>query len=170
MATLGPRIASVHVHDNKGLKDEHLWPGDGTIPWPATIEALKRLAAPPASVLEIHHTLGNETAEVSDRIEKAFQLFAKRRLPSDREASSTNPTQTILQNRFRKCPHCEALIRLSQSHFRSCGSSGIFAGMGVGTDREFSGGALRRSTERPVMPSRWHSTRSAWALGRNSGW
>jgi sugar phosphate isomerase/epimerase len=76
VATLGPRISSLHVHDNKGVKDEHLWPGDGTIPWPATIEALKGLATPPASVLEIHYTLGNETAEVSERIEKAFQLFA----------------------------------------------------------------------------------------------
>ena len=35
IATLGSRIASVHVHDNHGMKDEHLWPGDGTIDWPA---------------------------------------------------------------------------------------------------------------------------------------
>jgi sugar phosphate isomerase/epimerase len=76
VATMGPRISSLHVHDNKGLKDEHLWPGDGTIPWPSTIEAVKGLTTPPASVLEIHYTLGNETAEVSERIEKAFQLFA----------------------------------------------------------------------------------------------
>ena len=34
IATLGRRIASVHVHDNHGVKDEHLWPGDGTIDWP----------------------------------------------------------------------------------------------------------------------------------------
>jgi sugar phosphate isomerase/epimerase len=66
----------VHVHDNKGLKDEHLWPGDGTIPWPATVAALKALAAPPATVLEIHHTLGAETPEVTERIQKAFALFA----------------------------------------------------------------------------------------------
>ncbi len=76
VSTLGPRIVSVHVHDNKALKDEHLWPGDGTIPWPATVEALKALATLPSAVLEIHHTLGNETAEVSERIEKAFALFA----------------------------------------------------------------------------------------------
>jgi sugar phosphate isomerase/epimerase len=73
---LGSRIASVHVHDNKGLKDEHLWPGDGTIAWPATVEALKKLAPAPACVLEIHYTLGAETHEVSERIEKAFALFA----------------------------------------------------------------------------------------------
>ena len=43
IATLGAKIASVHVHDNHGFKDEHLWPGDGTIGWPATAEALKAL-------------------------------------------------------------------------------------------------------------------------------
>ena len=35
IATLGKRIGEVHVHDNHGIKDEHLWPGDGTIDWPA---------------------------------------------------------------------------------------------------------------------------------------
>jgi sugar phosphate isomerase/epimerase len=62
IATLGPRIASVHVHDNHGFKDEHLWPGDGNIDWPATVEALKALAEPPAAVLEISQSLGNEQA------------------------------------------------------------------------------------------------------------
>jgi sugar phosphate isomerase/epimerase len=76
VTTLGPRIMALHVHDNHGLKDEHLWPGDGTIPWAATIEALKKLATPPAVVLEIHYTLGNETVEVSDRIRSSFELFA----------------------------------------------------------------------------------------------
>ncbi len=57
IATLGGRIASVHVHDNHGMKDEHLWPGDGTIDWPATVKALKALASPPATVLEISYSL-----------------------------------------------------------------------------------------------------------------
>ena len=38
---LGDRIVSMHVHDNHGTKDEHLWPGDGTIDWPAVREALQ---------------------------------------------------------------------------------------------------------------------------------
>ena len=41
IATLGKRIVSVHVHDNHGVKDEHLWPGDGTIDWTGTTAALK---------------------------------------------------------------------------------------------------------------------------------
>jgi sugar phosphate isomerase/epimerase len=51
IGTLGDRIASVHVHDNHGAKDEHLWPGDGTIDWPAAAKALNGLANPPAAVL-----------------------------------------------------------------------------------------------------------------------
>ena len=38
---MGPRIRSVHVHDNAGEKDSHLWPGDGTIAWPETMRALE---------------------------------------------------------------------------------------------------------------------------------
>ena len=72
IATLGNRIGSLHVHDNHGEKDEHLWPGDGTIDWAATAEALKALATPPAAVLEIGYTLGTTTAELPERIEQAF--------------------------------------------------------------------------------------------------
>ena len=34
------RIGTMHVHDNNGDKDEHLWPFDGTLDWPALIEKL----------------------------------------------------------------------------------------------------------------------------------
>ena len=76
IATLGGRIASVHVHDNHGVKDEHLWPGDGTIDWPATAKALKALATPPATVLEISETLPDAPAALPGRIEQAFELIA----------------------------------------------------------------------------------------------
>jgi len=72
ISTLGKHIASVHVHDNHGQKDEHLWPGDGTIDWPAAVSALKALAAPPAAVLEIGYTLGDAPAAVPGRIEQGF--------------------------------------------------------------------------------------------------
>ncbi len=73
IATLGSRIAEVHVHDNHGLKDEHLWPGAGTIDWPATAPALKALATPPAAVLEISYTLGDTPADIPGRIQQAFE-------------------------------------------------------------------------------------------------
>ena len=64
IATLGDRIGSVHVHDNHGLKDEHLWPGDGTIDWTATITSLNALSAPPTAVLEIGYTLNDPPATI----------------------------------------------------------------------------------------------------------
>jgi sugar phosphate isomerase/epimerase len=75
IATLGARIASVHVHDNHGTKDEHLWPGDGTIDWSATAAALKALATPPATVLEISYSLPEAHATLPAQVEEAFALF-----------------------------------------------------------------------------------------------
>jgi len=75
LGTMGPRVASVHVHDNHGMKDEHLWPGDGTIDWAATVEGLKALEPKPAMVLEISQTLGGDGAAVKARIDQAFGLL-----------------------------------------------------------------------------------------------
>jgi sugar phosphate isomerase/epimerase len=75
IATLGSRIVSVHVHDNHGAKDEHLWPGDGTIDWPATAKALAKLETPPAIVLEIGYALGDTPATIPGKMEQAFSLF-----------------------------------------------------------------------------------------------
>ena len=71
----GARIASVHVHDNHAVKDEHLWPRDGTIDWPPAAKALKDLATPPATVLEIAHTLPDASDTLSARMEQSFALF-----------------------------------------------------------------------------------------------
>jgi sugar phosphate isomerase/epimerase len=76
IATLGKRIVNVHAHDNHGLKDEHLWPGEGSIEWPAAVQALKALPTPPAIVLELHPSLGDDLNALPARIEKSFQLFA----------------------------------------------------------------------------------------------
>jgi sugar phosphate isomerase/epimerase len=75
IATLGARIVQVHAHDNHGLKDEHLFPGDGAIDWPATTAALNALPAPPAVVLELSSKLTGEPAALPERIRKAFELF-----------------------------------------------------------------------------------------------
>ena len=72
VSVLGKRIASVHVHDNHGMKDEHLWPGDGNIDWTATAKALQALTHAPATVLEISPALGNDLAGLPARIEEAF--------------------------------------------------------------------------------------------------
>lgn len=72
---LGPRIRSVHVHDNAGDKDAHLWPGDGTIAWPETMRALEVLAKPPATVLEIHPTLENSEGTLSDQFRRTWEFL-----------------------------------------------------------------------------------------------
>jgi sugar phosphate isomerase/epimerase len=74
IAILGKRVAEVHVHDNHGFKDEHLWPGDGTIEWPATVEALKQLPSTPVAVLEIGYDV--ETTDIPARIQQAFGKLA----------------------------------------------------------------------------------------------
>ena len=33
-------IRATHLHDNRGEKDEHLWPFEGTLDWPALVEKL----------------------------------------------------------------------------------------------------------------------------------
>ena len=76
IATLGPRIGSLHVHDNHGMRDEHLWPGDGNIDWAKTVPLVKSLAAKPACVLEIHYTLNETPAIVTEKAKAAFARFA----------------------------------------------------------------------------------------------
>jgi sugar phosphate isomerase/epimerase len=72
IATLSNRIVSTHIHDNHGLKDEHLWPGDGTIEWTGAAKALQALATPPAAVLEIHYNLNDDHHALAGKIEQGF--------------------------------------------------------------------------------------------------
>jgi len=50
---VSPLLRSVHVHDNHGERDEHLWPGAGTIDWKKTMELLRTAPQPPNLVLEV---------------------------------------------------------------------------------------------------------------------
>ena len=59
---LHPRIAELHLHDNHGLKDEHLWPGSGTIDWTNLAKLTASLPAHVPGILEIAYDL-NETAD-----------------------------------------------------------------------------------------------------------
>jgi sugar phosphate isomerase/epimerase len=77
IATFGDRIVTVHVHDNHGMRDEHLWPGDGTIDWTAAATALNGLASPPAAVLEISYRLEDAPDVIPRRIEESFDRITK---------------------------------------------------------------------------------------------
>lgn len=75
LAELKDRIHSSHLHDNKGDRDSHLWPGDGAIAWDETLEGLKNAAQAPAGVLEIHYGLEDTPETVAQKAAKIFERF-----------------------------------------------------------------------------------------------
>ena len=74
ISTLGRRIAAVHVHDNHGMRDEHLWPGEGTIDWAQTGREIAALEPAPAAVLEINYNL-YDAHTASAKVGQAFSLL-----------------------------------------------------------------------------------------------
>ena len=75
LAQLSGRIRSSHLHDNHGEKDEHLWPGDGTIDFRQALAGLREAKQQPAGVLEIHYSLGTDAAQVAEKAKAAFDRF-----------------------------------------------------------------------------------------------
>jgi sugar phosphate isomerase/epimerase len=53
------RIASTHLHDNAGTKDEHLNPGDGKISWDKLVRALRAQSADLPLLLEVRGSDAN---------------------------------------------------------------------------------------------------------------
>jgi sugar phosphate isomerase/epimerase len=72
LSELNRYVRSSHLHDNKGDKDAHLWPGDGTIQWDDTLGDLNAAPQGPAGVLEIHYTLGEPVETVGEKAKRAF--------------------------------------------------------------------------------------------------
>ena len=77
----GKRLVELHVHDNAGLRDEHLWPGKGTLAWPSVAERLRRHAGETetqlTAVLEIAHALGNglDAAALREQAGRAWEML-----------------------------------------------------------------------------------------------
>jgi sugar phosphate isomerase/epimerase len=72
---LKSRIAELHLHDNQGTKDDHLWPGSGKIDWKNVAKHITVLPPTIPSVLEIAHDL-EETAEgVTAKAINSWKLF-----------------------------------------------------------------------------------------------
>lgn len=67
--TLKDSIRTTHVHDNKRERDEHLWPGDGTIDWKETLALLRTAPQVPPLLLEIE---GLEGENVSEKMAEAY--------------------------------------------------------------------------------------------------
>lgn len=71
-APLRDLVSSVHLHDNAGVKDEHLPPFEGSIDWPAAIRLLKSAPEPNLPiVLELKEKTGHEAPSASDQLAAA---------------------------------------------------------------------------------------------------
>jgi sugar phosphate isomerase/epimerase len=75
VAELKPLIRSAHIHDNHGQKDEHLWPGEGTIPWIETMRELRTAPELSAAVLEIQYAHDDSPEHVAGRAADSFKLL-----------------------------------------------------------------------------------------------
>ncbi len=74
-------VSSVHLHDNRGEKDEHIPPYDGTIDWSAAIKLLKTAPEPNLPlVLELKEKTGPEALSAAEQLtaaRKALDRFEK---------------------------------------------------------------------------------------------
>jgi sugar phosphate isomerase/epimerase len=84
----GSRIAQLHLHDNHGpfsdtgaissfaeMKDEHLWPGDGTIDWLAVSTSLAALPAATPAILEIATDRDEPAESITRKAVKVFRML-----------------------------------------------------------------------------------------------
>lgn len=69
---LRSRLGELHVHDNHGLRDEHLWPGSGEIDWAKFGRLVASLPAEIPGVLEIAYELNETTESVAAKASGAF--------------------------------------------------------------------------------------------------
>jgi sugar phosphate isomerase/epimerase len=69
---LKPRIGELHLHDNHGAKDDHLWPNAGSIDWVNIARHISTLPSNIPAIVEIAHD-PEETAASASR--KAHELF-----------------------------------------------------------------------------------------------
>ncbi len=73
----GKRITQLHLHDNHGTRDEHLWPGGGTVDWESVVRLAATLPATVTGVVEIAHELGETEQTVTTKAGEAFGLFQR---------------------------------------------------------------------------------------------
>jgi sugar phosphate isomerase/epimerase len=77
-APLRDLVASVHLHDNHGDKDEHIPPYDGSIDWPAAIKILH--SSPQAAlpiVLELKEKTGPEAPSAAEQLSAARKAMER---------------------------------------------------------------------------------------------
>jgi sugar phosphate isomerase/epimerase len=75
------RLIELHVHDNHSAdsgsgKDEHLWPGDGTIDFKAVDAHIAKLKTKPIGMLEIAYDITIDPAEIIRRGTRAAEIMS----------------------------------------------------------------------------------------------
>lgn len=71
-AILKPQIRSTHIHDNKQEKDEHLFPGEGSVDWNEAMSLLRQAPHVPPVLLEID---GENRKDVVEKFPESFRLL-----------------------------------------------------------------------------------------------
>jgi len=67
-------LASVHIHDNHGEKDEHLPPYEGTIDWPAALKILHTASLPDLPLtLELKEKTGPDAPSLAEQLSAATE-------------------------------------------------------------------------------------------------
>jgi len=77
-------VASTHIHDNHGEKDEHLPPYDGTIDWAEAVKALKTIPGEVPLTVELKEKTGREAQTLTEQLAAAAK--ALERLEKDWQA------------------------------------------------------------------------------------
>jgi sugar phosphate isomerase/epimerase len=77
IATCSERIRSLHVHDNARDRDTHLWPGEGTIRWPETMQALAQMPQQIGAVLEISSSQEIANDPLAQKFRRTFEMLEK---------------------------------------------------------------------------------------------
>ncbi len=72
---LKPRIAELHLHDNQGIKDDHLWPNSGKIDWKNVAKQIATLPPTTPGILEIAHDLEETAESVTKKSADSWNIF-----------------------------------------------------------------------------------------------
>ena len=89
LETMFDRVATTHIHDNHGEKDEHLLPYDGTIDWDSALGALAKAPEPLPLVLELKEQAAtmptlDQVRAAFDRLEEGMEANSPRAAKSQR--------------------------------------------------------------------------------------
>jgi sugar phosphate isomerase/epimerase len=71
----GHRLAHVHVNDHHGVRDEHLAPGNGTVPWPIIGAHLRELRFEGWLILELNREISGSPSALGAARARLIQLL-----------------------------------------------------------------------------------------------